>query len=107
MPVPSGVVVIDLAVSPGIPSFFDVVLVLGSEMVIEGIVKAEEASDNLNARFAAKFRVWENSQNRPLSRLEIISDAAFQERTKSSNAIIRKGETTPCCNVILIAGVAF
>ncbi|MGB1961887.1 MAG: RbsD/FucU domain-containing protein, partial [Candidatus Puniceispirillaceae bacterium] len=85
----------------------DVVSALSSEMVIEGAVEAEEASDDLKARFAEKFRAWETSQNRPVGRPEIISHAAFKERTKNSKAIIRTGETTPYCNVILIAGVAF
>lgn len=107
LPAPSGVAVIDLAVSPGIPSFFDVVSALSSEMVIAGAVEAEETSDDLKARFAEKFRAWETSQNRPVGRPEIISHAAFKERTKNSKAIIRTGETTPYCNVILIAGVAF
>ena len=55
---PSGVAVIDLAVSPGIPSFFDVVSALGSELVIEGVVEAEGASGDLKARFAEKFLAW-------------------------------------------------
>ena len=76
-------------------------------MGMEGVVEAEEASDDLKARFAKKFRAWETSQNKPVSRLEIISHAAFKERTKNSKAIIRTGETIPYCNVILIAGVAF
>jgi D-ribose pyranase len=104
---PSGVAVIDLAVSPGIPSFFDVVSALGLELVIEGVVEAEGASGDLKARFAEKFLAWETSQNRPVGRLEIISHAAFKERTKNSKAIIRTGETIPFCNVILIAAVAF
>ena len=37
--------------SPGIPSFFDVVSALGSELIIEGVVEAEEALDDLKARF--------------------------------------------------------
>ena len=36
---PGGVAVIDLAVSPGIPGFFDVVSALSSEMVIGGAVE--------------------------------------------------------------------
>ena len=36
---PGGVAVIDLAVSPGIPVFFDVVSALSSEMVIGGAVE--------------------------------------------------------------------
>ena len=107
MPAPSGVTVIDLAVSPGISSFFDVVSALGSELVIEGVVEAEEASDDLKARVVGKFLAWETSQNRPVGRPEIFSHAAFKERTKNSKAIIRTGETIPFCNVILIAAVAF
>ena len=83
------------------------VLALSSEMVIEGVVEAEEASEDLKARFAEKFRAWETPQNRNIGRSEFISHAAFKERTKNSKAIIRNGETTSYCNVILIAGVAF
>ena len=107
LPAPSGIVLIDLAVSPGIPSFFDVVSALGSELLIDGVVEAEEASDDLKARFAGKFLAWEPPQNRPVGRPEIFSHAAFKERTKNSKAIISTGETTPFCNMILIAGLAF
>ena len=107
LPAPVGGAEINLAVSPGIPGFFDVVSALISEMVIEGAVEVEEASKDLKARFAEKFRAWEISQNRTIGPSEFVSHAVFKECTKNSKAITRTGETTPYCNVILIAGVAF
>ncbi len=60
------IIVIDLPVSPGIPSFFDVVSALGLELMIEGAVEAEEASDDLKSRFVEKFLAWKTLLNRPV-----------------------------------------
>ena len=80
LPAPSGVAVIDLAVSPGIPSFFDVVSALGLEAVIEDVVEAEEASDDLKARFAGNF--W---RGKPL-RIGLLADQRYSHMPRLRNA---------------------
>ena len=85
LPAPVGVAVIDLAVSPGIPGFFDVVSALSSEMVIEGAVEVEKASNDLKARFAEKFRAWETSQNGTIGQSEFISHAVFRNARRIQN----------------------
>ena len=78
---------------------------LSSEMVIEELLKLKRLQ-------GPESTVWRNFglgnlQNRTIGQSEFISHAVFKECTKNSKAITRTGETTPYCNVILIAGVAF
>ena len=106
LPVPDGVTVIDLAVSPGVPAFFDVLAALRHELVIEAIAHAEEADGDLRGAFEGARRQWADEQKSPIS-MTAIPHAAFKARTMQSKAVIRTGETTPYCNLILVSGVAF
>jgi len=53
MPAPPGVRVIDLALMRGVPSFWQVLEALRSELVIEGVVIAEETSAGLLTKMTA------------------------------------------------------
>ncbi|MHC1772822.1 MAG: D-ribose pyranase [Flexilinea sp.] len=102
MPCPEGVKYIDLAVSPGIPGFFDVLDAVLSELKVQ---KAYISSEMINKNTPAYQRL-----------VKIIGDdfpveAKPHEEIKSmsgkAKAHIRTGECTPYCNVILEGGVTF
>ena len=102
LPVPAGVPVIDLALKPGVPSFTDTVQVILEELVVEkGIANAEQLEVSPDA--AAELRkLW--LEEVPLER---ISHGDLKTMTESAKAIVRTGEFTPYCNLILVAGVPF
>lgn len=106
LPVPSGVPVIDLAVSPGVPRFRDVLAALRSELVIEQALWAEEASEMLAGAMQAEVDLWQEQTGKPVDTARLTHEA-FKARCASAKAVIRTGETTPYANTILVSGVAF
>ena len=97
LPVPAGVRCIDLAVTRGVPGFFDVLDAVLSEMVVERAAWAAEAAPDLSAALAA----------RALGGTDIISHHDLKAQTTGARAIIRTGEYMPYANVCLWAGVDF
>lgn len=106
LPVPADVGVIDLAVSPGIPGFFDVLDVLSTEMIVERAVFAEEAGPEFTTQLEVKLAHWAAETGEPIEHAR-VSHETFKKETRKARAIIRTGEFTPYANVILIAGVPF
>ena len=102
LPVPAGVPVIDLALKPGVPSFLETVQVVLEELVIEkGFANAEQPDVSPDAAAALK-KLW--LEDVPLER---ISHNELKKRSAQAKAIVRTGEFTPYCNLILVAGVPF
>ncbi|MEM5583905.1 MULTISPECIES: D-ribose pyranase [unclassified Roseibium] len=106
LPVPGGVAVIDLAVSPGVPRLRDVLAALRSELVIEQAVWADEASETVCGVMQAEMDLWRD-QTGPSIETSRLPHEAFKQRSASARAIIRTGETTPYANILLVSGVAF
>ena len=106
LPVPDGVVVIDLAVSPGVPGFWDVVQALRSELIIEAAMVADEIPSELLDKMSATTAAWGRDNNKTVA-LSSTPHEVFKERTRNVKAIIRTGECTPYCNLVLVSGVAF
>lgn len=101
LPVPLGVERIDLAVSPGVPSFAQVLSAIASELRVEEIVVASEAFDaNPDA-----LRVIE--ANFPGVPVKSVPHTDFKALTRETRAVVRTGECTPYANVILRSGVIF
>jgi D-ribose pyranase len=98
LPVPAGVMKIDLSLKEGVPSFLDVVDVLKEEMVVEQVTVAGEIEQNA--------LVHEELKN-TFSEMEYISHESLKARLKDAKAVIRTGEITPYANCILHAGVIF
>ena len=92
---------IDLAVSPGVPAFIDVLAAVLSEMVVERVVLAEEMREKNPAIQAAILKCI---KDRPI---EYVSHEALKTLTHSNRAIVRTGECTPYANIILYSGVPF
>ncbi|MCY7978062.1 D-ribose pyranase [Bacillus inaquosorum] len=101
LPVPDGVLKIDLSLKPGLPAFQDTTAVLADEMVVEKVIAASEIKDSNqeNARFLENLFSEQ--------KIEYLSHEEFKLLTKEAKAIIRTGEFTPYANCILQAGVLF
>ena len=99
LPVPPGVRCIDLAVSPGVPRFQQVVNAVLTELVVEkGMANAEQ----VGAAAAELEAAWPSDV--PLER---IAHDYIKGASMSARAVVRTGETTPYCNIVLVAGVPF
>ena len=97
LPVPPGVRCIDLAVTRGVPRFFDVLDAVLSELVVERSAWANEASADLGQAL----------RSRTLGQPRLVTHETFKAMTPDARAIVRTGEFTPYANVALWSGVAF
>lgn len=97
LPVPPGVRVIDLALTRGVPSMFDVLDTVLTELVVERSTVAQEAGTALLAGFT----------QRDIGPVTLLSHEDFKIATRQARAIVRTGECTPYANIALFAGVAF
>jgi len=95
LPVPRGVPCIDLAVRVGLPSFWDVLDTVLSEMEVERAVVAEEASAEVMGRFAQRLGV------------ETMNHEELKRMSAGAVAVVRTGETVAYTNVVLVSGVVF
>lgn len=95
LPVPQGVPCIDLAVTLGVPGFFDVLDAILGELKVERAVIASEASGELQA--AITTRIGTTS----------VDHETFKAQTAQARAIVRTGEATPYANIALYSGVVF
>ena len=101
LPIPDGVTRIDLAITPGLPSFKEVTNAVAEDMVIEKFIIAteiEEGNPDMSQYLTRKFADIEMAK---------VSHEEFKQLTKKAKAIIRTGEITPYANCILQSGVFF
>mgnify|MGYP000577123344 CR=1 FL=1 len=101
LPVPEHVLRIDLAVTPGLPSFLDVLDAVKADMYVEKIVVAEEI-DQHNPEMASA--IYSRFNNQEIAK---VSHESFKDLSSNVKAIIRTGEITPYANIILQANVFF
>lgn len=108
LPVPPGPARLDLAVSPGVPGFFDILDAIAGEMMIESAIIAAELADNssFHGRIVDALERYGRAQGKAIV-LDRISHAMLKETSRSARAIVRSGEFTPYANIILKAGVCF
>jgi D-ribose pyranase len=104
LPVPAGVELIDLALTPGIPDFVSTLQVLLSEMQVESHVLAEEILEKRPPALAVLERLHAQGD---LGERQWLSHGQFKELTGCARAIIRTGECQPYSNIALRAGVVF
>lgn len=98
LPIPDGVPRIDLAYSPGKPPFFSVLEALREELVVETILTATETDDSLSGRIMEMFPGCPSTS---------IPHDKFKELLSEVRLVVRTGEFTPYCNVVLTCGVPF
>ncbi|WP_028534777.1 D-ribose pyranase [Paludibacterium yongneupense] len=101
LPVPPGTLRIDLAVSRGVPSFASVLDAVLSELQVETALLAGELSE-VNAGLFAEM-----ADKVAPARVETVTHEAFKALSAKARAVVRTGEFTPYCNIILRAGVVF
>lgn len=102
MPAPhgSGVEIIDLALTPGVPDFATTVRVLLSEMQVEAHVLANETLARNHAWLASDWMGRIGSR-------QVVTHEALKQMSHRARAVVRTGECTPYANLILVAGVTF
>ena len=104
MPVPPGVELIDLAVTPGVPDFVSVLKTVLTEMQVESHVLAEEMLGKQPPALAA-IKSLEASGS--LGRQRLLSHEDLKVLSCSARAIVRTGECQPYTNIALVSGVVF
>lgn len=101
LPVPDGVMKIDLALKLGTPSFIEVLEEVLKDMAVEKVILAEEIKVDNESQLDAIHQLVGTNE------VEFVSHEAFKKRSGQSKAIIRTGEATPFSNIILQSNVIF
>lgn len=102
LPVPPGVELIDLAVTPGLPDFASVLRVVLSELQVERHVLAEEMQKVVPPALVEIERL-----KGKLGKREWLNHEDFKELSRNARAVVRTGECQPYSNIALISGVTF
>ena len=101
LPVPHEVERLDLAVSPGVPTFAQVLEAIASELKAEEIVIAREAFDRNPELLRTIERCF------PGVPVKAVPHEEFKLLTRETRAVVRTGECTPYANCIVRSGVIF
>jgi D-ribose pyranase len=101
MPRPPGVLLIDLAVTLGLPGFVDVVRSVVSEMAVEKFTVAGDLVVSNQAVLRDVRGLLPNAEEMQ------VSHDRLKELSASAVAFVRTGEGTPYANVLLFSGVVF
>lgn len=102
MPAPHDepVEVIDLALTPGIPSLSATIDVLLSEMQVESHVVASETLERNDAWLAAL-------PSEQIGARKVVTHEELKSLSRRARAVVRTGECTPYANLMLVSGVTF
>ena len=99
LPIPDGVICIDLAYKLGEPGFMAILEVVLEDLEVEHIYLAEEIKA---ANETIHSFILQNVE--PVT---YISHEQFKKMSSEAKVIIRTGEMTPYANIILQSGVIF
>ena len=100
-PVPKGVKLIDLALRPGSPRTTDILEVVNQEIVVEGLIVAEESQEH-----SAHLLAWLGTHF-PDVVMERIPHVEFKRLSASGKAMVRSGDVLAYSNVIVRVGVPY
>ena len=103
-PIPADVAIIDLALMSGVPSIFDVIHAVASELMVEKIITCAEKPEALEKLFETERTHWENEQDRKI-KSETLQFDALKIRSKKAKAIIRTGTIKPFSSIIVVSGL--
>ena len=98
LPIPTGVLRIDLAFAPGQPPFLDVLNAVLLELRVERYTMAKEANPNIVDALRMRLRTAAESS---------VPHEELKQITAEAKAVVRSGEFAPYANVILYSGVDF
>lgn len=102
LPIPPGVLRIDLALVPGTPGYVETLRAVLTELQVEeAVVAAEMEMRNGAALQSTRALLGANV------RLDMVPHSEFKALTRNAVAVIRTGECSPYANVILRSGVIF
>lgn len=101
LPIPDGVMRVDLALVRGVPGFLKTVEALLGEIVVERAVIAREMARRNPEVYRAMRKLLGKTP------VDEIPHEAFKTRLRVARAVVRTGECTPYANVLLRCGVAF
>lgn len=99
LPIPRDVRRVDLSVVPGLPRFLPVLAAVLSELSVEEALAAEEMA----AANAPAFR--ELAALLGSVPLRLVPHVELKAALAATKGVVRTGECTPYCNVILRSGV--
>lgn len=101
LPIPDGVLRIDISLVKGIPSFKEVVKAVSNELVVERAFIAREMRERNAACYDSLLGL--------LPGIEIVElpHEELKRMLPKVKAVIRTGEAAPYANVILESGVSF
>jgi D-ribose pyranase len=102
MPAPhgSGVEIIDLALTRGVPDFATTVRILLTEMQVESHIVASETLERNDAWLSSE---WMGA----IGPRRVVSHEELKQLSHRARAVVRTGECTPYANLMLVAGVTF
>lgn len=109
LPIPSEQPCIDVALTPGVPSFLATLQAVSTELFIEKILLAEEITLNnpqIEEDVIALIQTLAKTQGKPIS-IEYVPHEQFKIRSNQAKGVVRTGECSPYANVILYSGVPF
>lgn len=109
LPIPSEQPCIDVALTPGVPSFLATLQAVSTELFIEKILLAEEITLNnpqIEEDVIALIQTLAKAQGKPIS-IEYVPHEQFKIRSNQAKGVVRTGECSPYANVILYSGVPF
>jgi len=99
LPIAPGVEVVDLSLTPGVPSFLQTFDVVRETLAVERMILAKETEDQpLYRELQPRLRA---------ANVELISHEEFKQLAARAKGVIRTGESTPYANIALVAGVTF
>lgn len=101
LPIPDGVLRIDLALTKGTPGMLATLRAVLTELQVEAAVIAEEMREQSPQTYQAVGKQMAGIA------LAAVPHEEFKRMTQKAKACIRTGECTPYANIILQSGVTF
>jgi D-ribose pyranase len=101
LPIPRGTERIDLALTRGIPGFIDTLKVIFTELDVEEAVIASEMKEKSPGVYKEVVKLLGDIP------IKEVKHEQLKDMTKDCKAVVRTGEYTSYCNIILNSGVVF
>lgn len=101
LPVPNGVLEIDVSLKANIPDFITVLKTIIEDMHIEKAYIAKEIIEKNETVYREIKKLIDEKK------LVLVKHEELKEMSQNSKAIIRTGEVTPYANIILQSNVNF
>ncbi len=108
LPIPEGVIRVDVAVAPGIPRFVDVLEAILREVVVEKVVLAEETKRVSPELYKEIIILLDKYQGIKEEDIVFVTHEEFKRKyVANAKFVVRTGEFTPYANIALVSGVPF